>query len=74
MIPGYSPDTNARGVQAVIEARAPAYPSSASIGLFHAAVGEEIVDFLKSAEPVETTIEDIDANYRTRAKAKGFIQ
>jgi len=74
MIPGYSPDINASGVKAVIDAGAPAYPSSASIGLFHAAAGEEIADFLKSAEPVETTIKDIDANYRTRAKAKGFVE
>ena len=74
MIPGYSPDTNAKGVKAVIDAGAPAYPSSASIGLFHAAAGEEIADFLKSTESVETTIKDINANYRTRAKAKGFVQ
>ena len=74
MIPGYRPDANASGVKAVIDAGAPAYPSSASIGLFHAAAGEEIADFLKSSESVETTIKDIEANYRTQAKAKGFIQ
>jgi len=74
MIPGYSPDSNASGVKAVVDAGAPAYPSSATIGLFHAAAGEEIADFLKSSESADTTIDDIDANYRTRANAKGFIK
>ncbi len=70
----YLPSTHATGVQQVLAADAPAYPSNATIGLLHQAAGQEISAFLQGKRSASDTLEAIDAWVAASAKEQGLIK
>lgn len=64
----------AAGANASLEAGAPSYPASSTIGLMHTAAGDNIADFLTGEESAEAVLADIEAAYNTAAEEAGLIQ
>ena len=61
------------GVIEAVKMNARPYPMIASMGLLHAALGEEIVEFLQGQESAEQALTDVEAAYMAKAKEAGFI-
>lgn len=74
LVDGYKANRFATGTNTVINQRAPAYPSSATINLLHEAAGEEIPRYLKNGSSSDETIEAIQQSYEAKALAAGFIR
>jgi ABC-type glycerol-3-phosphate transport system substrate-binding protein len=74
LIPGFVPGRLAQGAIASAMAGAPNYPSTTSVGLISAVIGEQVADFLTGKKTAEKTLADIEATYLTRAKEGGLIK
>ena len=74
LIDGYEPTPAAIGVFKAVEMQAEPYPMLPYIGLFHTAVGNEIVDFLQGKESAAQALADVEAAYTAAAREKGFLQ
>lgn len=74
LIPGFVPGRLAQGAIASAMAGAPNYPSTTSVGLISAVIGEQVADFLTGKKTAEKTLADIEATYLARAKEGGLIK
>jgi ABC-type glycerol-3-phosphate transport system substrate-binding protein len=73
LINGYTPGDAAVGVLAAAKMGATPYPSIPQMGLLHAAMSDEMVEFLQGNESAEKALEDIEAAYIAKAKEQGFL-
>ena len=74
LIDGFVPGPKSIGVIKAVEMGARPYPMIASMGLLHAALGEEIIEFLQGAESAEQALADVEAAYMAKAKEAGFLE
>jgi len=74
LIEGYEPTEAAVGVFAAAAANTTPYPMLPYQGLMHAAIGNEIADFMNGSESAEQALADVEAAYIASAKEKGFLQ
>ncbi len=70
---GYEPVSMDEGVFATIDAGAAPYPVLPWMSLMNVALGTELVEFLQGSESATKALEDVEASYRTQAKAAGFL-
>ncbi len=75
LIEGYEPTRLAEGAIATLQSQpgARAYPSTASMGLMHTALGNGVAAFLTGDKSAEETLEDIEADYLTAAREAGLV-
>ena len=71
---GYVPGKFAEGVVASANAGAPAYPSTAVMGLVSAVIGDGVADFLTGRKTAEKTLADIETAYMVKAKEQGLVK
>jgi multiple sugar transport system substrate-binding protein len=62
------------GARTSAEGGAPSYPGSSAMGLMHAALGENIADFLTGKESAEQSLADTEAAYLAAAQEAGLVQ
>jgi ABC-type glycerol-3-phosphate transport system substrate-binding protein len=76
LIPGYEPTRLAAGAVATATANpAPAaYPSTAAMGLMHAALGSELTGFFTGERTAEEALAAAEAAYITSAKEAGVLK
>ena len=73
LVDGFVPGPKSIGVIEAVKMNARPYPMIASMGLLHAALGEEIVEFLQGQESAEQALADVEAAYMAKAREAGFI-
>jgi len=73
LIEGYEPAPVNEGVFASVAAGAVPYPMLPYQALLHAALGDNIADFLQGNEDAVKTLSDIEAAYSAAAREKGFL-
>lgn len=71
---GYTPGVAARGVIASAQAGARPYPMEPAMGEMHTALGDNLSAFMQGSKPARQALADVEAAYRTAAKAKGLLQ
>ena len=71
---GYTPGAAARGVIASAQAGAKPYPMEPAMDAMHTALGDNLSAFLQGSKPARQALADVEAAYRTAAKAKGLLQ
>jgi ABC-type glycerol-3-phosphate transport system substrate-binding protein len=74
LIKGYTPGPLAEGAAQSAAAGAPAYPANTAMGAMHTALGNHVADFLTGKKSAEQTLADIEAEYTSAAKEKGFLK
>jgi len=72
--PAYVATPASAGVIATAQGGAKPYPMVPYVGLMHAALGDNLAEFLQGSETAEQALADIAAAYTTAAKAQGFLQ
>jgi len=70
----YKPTRFSKGAAASAMGGAPSYPMKPQIPLVHAAVGDNIGDFLAGKESAQKSLDDAAAAYTNAAKEKGYIK
>jgi len=70
----YKPTRFSKGVAESAMGGAPSYPMQPQISMVHAAIGNNIGDFLAGKESAEESLADVEAEYTKAAKEKGFIK
>lgn len=73
MIEGYAPAPNAVGVMANVDAGGVAYPTLPYMDLMHAALGDELADYLQGNETAEEALAGVEAAYTAAARESGFL-
>ena len=73
LVPGYKPGRLAQGAIASLQAGAPAYPTSARMGLMHSAIGNSIGGFFTGKLSADQALDAAEASYRTAAKEAGLL-
>lgn len=73
LIKGYEAPESARGVLDTISSGGRPYPMNPFMGLMHAALGSELTDFMQGRESAESALANVEAAYRTSARASGFL-
>jgi multiple sugar transport system substrate-binding protein len=74
LIKGFAPGRLAQGVVATSQAGAVNYPSTTSMGLMHAALGEKLADFFTGKADAKATLAAVEAAYLTKAKEQGLVK
>ena len=74
LIDGYKTTRLSDGVIQSVQGGAPAYPASAQFSLMHAALGNNLADYLAGKMTADQALDKIDAAYTTAAKSAGFIK
>lgn len=74
LLEGFTPGPAATGVAETARGGAKSYPMDPQMGLFHNAIGEELVGFIQGSESAEQALEDIEAAYRAAAVEQGFLE
>ena len=74
LVEGYAPTPASAGALATIEAGAVPYPMLAPMSLLHAALGDELAEFLRGDEGAGRALADAAAAYRAAARERGFIE
>lgn len=70
----YAPSTYSEAITASVEAGASPYPMTTAAELAHAALGENIGDFLAGKESAEKSLEDAARAYRQAAVNAGLLK
>ena len=73
LIDGYEPTAAAEGVAQSAQAGARPYPMVPYMGLLHAALGDELSDYLQGSESAEQALADVEAAYISAAREQGFL-
>jgi ABC-type glycerol-3-phosphate transport system substrate-binding protein len=73
LLPGYKPGRLAQGAIASLQAGAPAYPTSARMGLLHSAIGSSIGGFFTGKLSADQALDAAEAAYRTAAREGGLL-
>ncbi len=75
LLPGYEPGRLAEGaIQTLQAGGAPAYPSTAEMGLLHTAIGNTISEYLVGNKSAEAALADAERAYETAAREAGLLQ
>ena len=69
----FKPGKSAEGVVQTANGGAKPYPMIPFMGLLHAAIGENLSEFLQGSECAEQALSEIEAAYATAAKEQGFL-
>ncbi len=70
----YKPSRYSAGAYQSAMGGAPSYPMKAQMPLVHAALGENIGDFMAGKESAKESLSDAEASYINAAKEKGYIK
>ncbi len=73
LVDGFTPGPKSIGVVKALALGARPYPTTATMGLMHTALGEEIIEFLQGRESAEQALADVETAYTTKAKEAGFL-
>lgn len=73
LVEGFMPGPAAAGVAGTVAGGAGSYPMFPQMGLMHAALGEELVDFITGNEDAEQALADVEAAYIASATEQGFL-
>ncbi len=74
LVKGYQPNKMALGAIDTAKGGAPNYASTTAMGLFHAAVGERIADFMAGRKDAKTVLAEMEASYLVKAKEQGLVK
>ena len=74
LVEGYAPTPASAGALATVEAGAVPYPMLAPMSLLHAALGDELPEFLRGDEGAGRALADAAAAYRAAARERGFVE
>lgn len=75
LLPGYEPGRLAEGAIATLQlGKAPAYPTTAEMGLLHTAIGNTISDYFVGNKSAEAALADTEAAYEQAAREAGLLQ
>jgi ABC-type glycerol-3-phosphate transport system substrate-binding protein len=73
LVEGYQPTPAAVGVFETIKAKAKPYPMTPYMGLLHAALGNELGEFMQGRETAEQALADVTQAYNVSARDSGFL-
>jgi ABC-type glycerol-3-phosphate transport system substrate-binding protein len=74
LVNGFKPGRVAEGVIATLQAGAPPYPSSASMGLLVTALGNKLPDYFTGKTSAADTLASVETAYNVSAKEKGLLK
>lgn len=73
LVEGYEPTPESAGILATVDAGARPYPMLAPMSLLHAAIGDNLAEFLQGTESAQQALRDAAQAYRSAAREQGFL-